>query len=200
MRFAAPNPITSASVVTISKYRIALPPIRPIVLMLPVPAIPTTNVANIRGAMMDLIKRRKTVPSRPNSFAGPGNAAPNAMPANSAIRIQTVSDGLFTDGLSPFAPFQFFTQHIEEHHVRRTHQADAMLRSAADNPVAGFEDLADLPIDRHVSRRIVEYDHLNLTLVGHDDRTVGECVRTNWSNRGGGHRGKHDGPARRKRV
>ena len=91
-RFAAPSPITSASVVTISKYRIAFPPIRPMVLMLPVPAIPTTKVAKMSGAMIDLIRRRKMVPNRPSSFAGPGNAAPNATPATSAIRIQAVSD------------------------------------------------------------------------------------------------------------
>src|SRR5580704_12169526 len=120
------------------------------VLMLPVPAIPTTKVANSSGAMMDLIKRRKMVPSRPNSFASPGNAAPKATPATSAIRIQTVSDGRFISRPSPFAPFQLFAQHVEEHHVRRAHQADAVLRAAADDPVAGFENLADLAVDGHV--------------------------------------------------
>ena len=45
--------------------------------------------------MIDLISRRKMVPSRPSSFAGPGKNAPNAMPATSAIRIQVVSDGRF---------------------------------------------------------------------------------------------------------
>ena len=78
--------------VTISKYRIAFPPIRPMVLILPVPAIPTTKVAKMSGAMIDLIRRRKMVPSRPSSFAGPGNAAPNATPATRAIRIQAVRD------------------------------------------------------------------------------------------------------------
>ena len=34
---------------------------RPMVLMLPVPAMPTTSVAKISGAMMDLISRRKIV-------------------------------------------------------------------------------------------------------------------------------------------
>jgi len=36
--------MNSAAVVTISKYRIALPPMRPMVLRLPVPAMPATSV------------------------------------------------------------------------------------------------------------------------------------------------------------
>jgi hypothetical protein len=86
-------------------------------LMLPVPAIPTTNVATSSGAMMDLISLRKIVPSRPNSFAGPGNTAPKAIPATSAIRIQTLSDGRFTAHPSSFTPLEFLAQHIEKEHV-----------------------------------------------------------------------------------
>src|SRR5512146_1528499 len=101
------------------------------VLMLPVPATPTTNVAKMSGAMIDLIRRRKMVPSRPNSLAGPGNAAPNAVPATSPIRIQRVSEWRFTVHpssfySSPLPPFEFFAQHVEKHHVGRAHQADAV--------------------------------------------------------------------------
>ncbi len=88
--------MNSAMVVTTSKYRIALPPMRPMVLMLPVPAIPTTSVPNKSGAMMDLIMRRKIVPSSAIFCAGSGKNAPKATPATSAIRIQAVSDGFFT--------------------------------------------------------------------------------------------------------
>src|SRR6266567_4329032 len=68
---------------------------RPMVLMLPDPAMPATSVANVSGAMIDLIRRRKIVPSRRISLAGPGNSAPKAMPATSEIRIHVVSEGFF---------------------------------------------------------------------------------------------------------
>jgi len=68
---------------------------RPMVLTLPVPAMPATSVPNNNGAMIDLIRRRKIVPSRPIFTAGAGKATPNAMPATSAIRIQVVRDGRF---------------------------------------------------------------------------------------------------------
>jgi hypothetical protein len=55
----ATKPTTSASVVTISKYTSAFSPIRPIALMLPALAMPATSVPNSRGAMIDLISRRK---------------------------------------------------------------------------------------------------------------------------------------------
>ena len=71
-RFTAPKPTNSATVVTTSKYRIALPPMRPMVLTLPVPAMPTTSVANSSGAMIDLIMRRKMVPSSAHFLRGSG--------------------------------------------------------------------------------------------------------------------------------
>ena len=102
--------------VTISKYKIALAPILPMVWTLPVPAIPTTNVANNNGAMIVLIKRRNMVPSSPSSLAGPGNIAPNAMPATRAIRIQVVIE-IFFSILLPAPPFQFLAQDVEEQHI-----------------------------------------------------------------------------------
>ncbi len=54
-------------VVTISKYRIALPPIRPMVLTLPVLAIPLTRVPNSNCAMaLDFVTQscRKISPNR----------------------------------------------------------------------------------------------------------------------------------------
>ena len=50
----------SAMVVAISKYTIAFRPIRPIAFRSPVPAMPTTSVAKISGAMIILIMRRNT--------------------------------------------------------------------------------------------------------------------------------------------
>src|SRR6266850_5147890 len=68
---------------------------RPIVFTLPVPAMPHTKVANVNGAMIDLIRRKKIVPSSLSFSAAAGKAAPNTMPATSAIRIQVVSDSFF---------------------------------------------------------------------------------------------------------
>ena len=69
---------------------------RPMVLMLPAPAIPETRVANSSGAMIDLISRRKIVPRIAEAFAGPGKKAPNATPATSPMMIHVVRDILFT--------------------------------------------------------------------------------------------------------
>src|SRR5689334_18670856 len=101
--------------------------------------------------------------------------------------------------VSPLAPFEFLAEHIEEHHVGRTDQADAMLRAPADNSIAGFEDLADLAVDGHICRRVVEHDHMDLALIRHDDGTISERVRADGSDGGGGYRGEHDWTARRKR-
>src|SRR3989442_15680222 len=68
---------------------------RPMVLMLPVEAIPETRVANSNGAMIDLINRRKIAPSTLSCFAGPGSSVPNTIPATRPIMIQVVSDGFF---------------------------------------------------------------------------------------------------------
>src|SRR5262245_14160941 len=65
---------------------------RPMVLIFPAPAMPTTSVANASGAMIDLIRRRKIWPSRRISLPAVGKIAPNAMPATSATRIQVVSE------------------------------------------------------------------------------------------------------------
>src|SRR5258708_22459982 len=71
---------------------------RPIVFTLPEPAMPHTRVANVNGAMMDLISRKKIVPSSLSFIAAAGKAAPKAMPDTSAIRIQVVSDSFFIVG------------------------------------------------------------------------------------------------------
>ena len=65
------------------------------VFTLPVLAMPTTSVPNSSGAMIDLIIRRKIVPSNPSSLACAGATAPNTMPPTRAIRIHVVSDMRF---------------------------------------------------------------------------------------------------------
>src|SRR5881398_2734120 len=49
------SPRNSATVVAISKYTIALTPMRPIALRSPVPVMPTTSVAKTSGAMIKMI-------------------------------------------------------------------------------------------------------------------------------------------------
>ena len=101
-------------VVTISKYRIALPPMRPMVLTLPVPAMPHTSVPNSSGAMIDLISRRKMVAQQAQSFGGPGKCR-----AERDARHQRDQDpGGQRRTLHLPAPLQLFAQHIEEQHVR----------------------------------------------------------------------------------
>ena len=73
-------------------------PMRPMVLTLPVPAMPYTSVPKISGAMMDLIRRRKTLDSAAIHAALPtfGKTAPNATPNSMAMKIHAVSDRRFT--------------------------------------------------------------------------------------------------------
>ena len=59
VRFTIPSPMNSAMVVTISKYRIAFAPMRPTFFRSPPPAMPTTRVEKMSGAMIDLIRLRK---------------------------------------------------------------------------------------------------------------------------------------------
>src|SRR6185312_4635473 len=81
----------------------ALPPILPIVLTLPAPAMPDTRVPNSRGAMIDLIRRRKMVPRIASATPCFGNAAPKPTPANKATMIQVVRDLLFKVCSAPCA-------------------------------------------------------------------------------------------------
>src|SRR6478672_9462029 len=117
---------------------------RPICLMLPVPAIPYTSVPNSSGAMMDLIRRRNIVLTIPNRVAIPGAATPSAIPAAMPRKIQPVRDGRFMGRkyfcllpyLSSFSPLEFRPQNVEEHHARRANQMDGIDGSAADDLVA----------------------------------------------------------------
>src|SRR5207344_2471609 len=58
------------------------------------PAIPTTRVAKIRGAISDLIIRRKMVESGLSCCELSGNAQPTSVPITMAMMIHCVSDRL----------------------------------------------------------------------------------------------------------
>ena len=60
----------------------------------PWPAMPTTRVAKMSGAISDLIIRRKMVESGLSSWENSGNAQPTSVPRTIAIRIHCVSETL----------------------------------------------------------------------------------------------------------
>jgi len=68
---------------------------RPIALAEPEPAMPTTRVANSRGAMIDLIMRMKMFETGVRSLAWSGKKWPKAMPTTMAIKIQLVRESFF---------------------------------------------------------------------------------------------------------
>src|ERR1700678_1555944 len=134
----------------------ALIPMRPMVLTLPVPAMPYTKVPKINGAMMDLIRRRKTLDSAAIHAALPmlGKIAPTTTPTTIAMKIQAVSDRRFTGAPgSSLAPLQFLAQHIEEEHLRWTNQVHVVLGALAHHAIILEERLAHLPI--HGEKRLL---------------------------------------------
>ena len=58
----------------------------------PWPAMPTTSVAKMSGAISDLIIRRKMVESGLSSCDASGNAHPTSVPRTIEIRIHCVSE------------------------------------------------------------------------------------------------------------
>ena len=91
--FTAMRPTASASVVTISKYRIDLNASFPTFFMSsPCPAIPTTSVANSSGAINDLIMLRKIVDSGLSATARPGASHPSSTPTIIEMMIHCVSE------------------------------------------------------------------------------------------------------------
>src|SRR5205823_967198 len=66
---------------------------RPIAFRSPVPAIPTTSVANSSGAMIILIIRRNASARGLTATPTPGQTAPTRMPASSPIKICVVRCG-----------------------------------------------------------------------------------------------------------
>src|SRR3954463_2807757 len=60
----------------------------------PWPAMPMTSVEKMRGAMSDLIIRRKMVERGLSSRAAAGNRAPTTVPSTMATRIHWVSERL----------------------------------------------------------------------------------------------------------
>src|SRR3954467_10726581 len=70
----------------------ALTPIRPTFLRSPPPAMPTTRVEKIRGAMIDLMRLRKMSRRTKRLFPHSGWTYPSTPPATRPIRIQVVSD------------------------------------------------------------------------------------------------------------
>ena len=80
------QPMTSASVVMISKHRIALAPTRPTCFMSPMPAMPLTMVQKMIGAISILMRLIKPSPSGfmacPVSGAKCPTSTPATMPAS----------------------------------------------------------------------------------------------------------------------
>ena len=103
IRFTAAKPITSAIVVTISKYTIERSASFPTRFMSsPCPAIPTTSVEKMSGTINSLIMRRKIVDSTLSDAAwkigagwpgtASGKASPMRTPKTIEMKIQCVSE------------------------------------------------------------------------------------------------------------
>ena len=69
-RLTMTRPTTSATVLTISKYSSASPPVLPTFFMSSMPAMPTTTVQKMMGAMIILISLMKPSPSGFIAVAG----------------------------------------------------------------------------------------------------------------------------------
>ena len=67
------SPMTSANVVTISKYSSALPPIRPTAFRSPVCAMPTTIVENSSGTISPLMSEMNAFEVNRNNWYARGN-------------------------------------------------------------------------------------------------------------------------------
>jgi len=119
-RLTAASPSNSARVVTISKYRMALPPMRPMRFISPPPAMPTTSVAKISGAMMERINCRNTRLTGESCLAKPGATIPRATPAAIPMKIQAVREMRFNA-----RPTSASGEDVEEHHVRRATRSRA---------------------------------------------------------------------------
>ena len=104
MTFTNTRPTTNARVVRISKYTIALAPMRPIALMSPAPAMPCTSVAKISGAMIDLIIRRKTLLKMAIPCPASGKNWPTRIPATRPMTIQLVNEIRFKTPISSGSP------------------------------------------------------------------------------------------------
>ncbi|MCY1219867.1 hypothetical protein D3C87_1115280 [compost metagenome] len=61
-RFTSTRPTTSAMLLTISKYKSASPPVLPTFFMSSMPAMPTTTVQKMIGAMIILMSLMKPSP------------------------------------------------------------------------------------------------------------------------------------------
>ncbi len=93
--FTITKPSRSASVVAISKYRIALPKMRPMAFRSRTPPIPTTSVERISGAMITRIRRRNTSLTGASCLAKSGVYTPRAMPSAIPMKIHAVRESFF---------------------------------------------------------------------------------------------------------
>ena len=65
---------------------------RPTCRMSPVPAMPMTSVAKISGAMIDLIRFRKSIDSGRNAMPHVGQSQPTSTPTARPMKIFCVSE------------------------------------------------------------------------------------------------------------
>jgi hypothetical protein len=84
-RFTTVKPTINARVLTISKYSRARPPVRPTFFISSVPAMPSTTVVKMIGAMIILMSLMKASPRGFMAAPHAGSATPNATPAAIAI-------------------------------------------------------------------------------------------------------------------
>lgn len=86
------RPITSATVLTISKYSSARPPVLPTFFMSSMPAMPTTTVQKMIGAMIILISLMKPSPSGFIAAPVSGQKWPSSTPAAMAASTWAYSE------------------------------------------------------------------------------------------------------------
>jgi hypothetical protein len=85
--------------------------------------------------------------------------------------------------------------------VRGLNQVEGGAALADVDAVAGFEPVADLPVERERDLLLRRLEHeLDLGVVRHDERAVRERVRADGRDDDGVHRGVHDGAAGREVV
>ena len=86
------SPTTSASELTTSKYKSARPPVLPTFFMSSMPAMPTTTVQKMIGAMIILINLMKPSPSGFIASPVAGAKWPSSTPITMAVITWTYSD------------------------------------------------------------------------------------------------------------
>src|SRR6266404_3226845 len=208
----------------------AFAPIRPTFFRSPPPAIPTTRVEKISGAMIDLIRLRKISRRKKILLPQSGLSQPMIPPNTKPIKIWVVRVGLYQGRLifhfpfviCPFeknfsfwswdfrlglirhflaAPSQFIPQDVEVVSIHGLDQIKCRAAFANDYSIFNLQRESRLPIEGQCNVFLFSLQaQLDDCIVRDNNGTIRKCEGTNRSYYYGIHRRKDDWPTRRQIV